>query len=504
METDSVDPCTEMDDSVAKILCCECGIAIAPNPANMCVGCLRTHVDITEGIPKQAVLLFCRNCERYLQPPNEWVKCCLESRELLAICLKRLKGLKEVKLIDAGFIWTEPHSKRLKVKLTVQGQVLGGAVLQQIFVVEYTVNNQMCDDCHRSEAKDFWRCVVQIRQRSENKKTFYYLEQLILKHRVHENTLGIKPMHGGLDMYYANESHARRMVDFLNSMLPVKVTTSKRLISHDIHSNSYNYKYTSAVDIVPLSKDSLVCLSKKMQQYLGSIAALCLVIRVGSSVHLIDPLSTQMAELNSTIYYRAPFDPICNPKSLQEYIVMDIEIIPDSKKPSFPGQGKVSHKHLLCDVWLVKASELGINDNTIHTRTHLGHILKTGDTVLGYNLEDANINDENFEKLDKTRVPDVIIVKKYYGDSAERLSSRRWKLKHLAEYPGQMDTDTKDYREFLDDLEEDPAYRQHVNIYKDPAKMLPVDVDDLTDPSVPRITLEEMLDDLALDDVEME
>uniref|UniRef100_A0A1B0DM35 60S ribosomal export protein NMD3 n=1 Tax=Phlebotomus papatasi TaxID=29031 RepID=A0A1B0DM35_PHLPP len=103
----------------------------------MCVGCLRTHVDITEGIPKQAVLQFCRNCERYLQPPSEWVQCSLESRELLAVCLKRLKGLKEVKLIDAGFIWTEPHSKRLKVKLTVQGEVLGGAVLQQIFVVEW-------------------------------------------------------------------------------------------------------------------------------------------------------------------------------------------------------------------------------------------------------------------------------------------------------------------------------------------------------------------------------
>ncbi|XP_059615171.1 60S ribosomal export protein NMD3 [Phlebotomus argentipes] len=504
METDSMETSAEVDSSVANILCCECGVVIAPNPANMCVACLRTHVDITEGIPKQAVLQFCRNCERYLQPPNEWVQCSLESRELLAICLKRLKGLKEVKLIDAGFIWTEPHSKRLKVKLTVQGEVLGGAVLQQVFVVEFTVNNQMCDDCHRTEAKDFWRCVVQIRQRSENKKTFYYLEQLILKHRVHENTLGIKPMHGGLDMFYANESHARRMVDFMHTMLPVKTSTSKRLISHDIHSNSYNYKYTFAVDIVPLSKDSLVCLSKKMQQQLGSIAPLCLVRRVASVIHLIDPLSTQIAELNSTVFYRSPFEPICNPKSLQEYIVMDIEIIPDKNKPSFPGQGKVSHKHLLCDVWLVKAAELGINENTIHTRTHLGHILKPSDTVLGYNLEDANINDDSFEKLDKTRIPDVIIVKKHFGDSAERMSYRRWKLKHLDAYTSNRETDSKEYREFLDDLEEDPDYRQHVNIYKDPAKQLPVDTNDMPDPSVPRITLEEMLDDLTLDDVDME
>lgn len=33
---------------------------------------------------------------------------------------------------------------------------------------------------------------VQVRQKSDNKKTFYYLEQLMLKHKAHKNTLSIK------------------------------------------------------------------------------------------------------------------------------------------------------------------------------------------------------------------------------------------------------------------------------------------------------------------------
>jgi nonsense-mediated mRNA decay protein 3 len=33
----------------------------------------------------------------------------------------------QVKLVDAGFIWTEPHSKRLKVKLTIQVSEEAGA-----------------------------------------------------------------------------------------------------------------------------------------------------------------------------------------------------------------------------------------------------------------------------------------------------------------------------------------------------------------------------------------
>ena len=80
-------------------------------------------VDITDGIPKQTTISFCRGCERWLSPPATWTRAELESRELLAVCLRKLKGLAKVRLIDAGFIWTEPHSKRLRVKLTIQKEV---------------------------------------------------------------------------------------------------------------------------------------------------------------------------------------------------------------------------------------------------------------------------------------------------------------------------------------------------------------------------------------------
>lgn len=179
------------------------------------------------------------------------------------------------------------------MKLTVHGEVAGGAVLEQVFCVEYTVNHQMCDQCHRSEAQDYWRAQVQVRQRAENKKTFYYLEQLILKYKAHENTLGIKPIHEGLDFFYASDSHARKMIDFLSTVLPCRYQHSKKLISHDIHSNIYNYKFTFSVEIVPISKDSVVCLPKKLAQQLGGISPISLVYRVTNTLHLIDPSSSQ-------------------------------------------------------------------------------------------------------------------------------------------------------------------------------------------------------------------
>ncbi|KAE8667571.1 hypothetical protein F3Y22_tig00112399pilonHSYRG00039 [Hibiscus syriacus] len=69
-------------------------------------------------------LMYCPECISYLQPPRTWLKAQLESKELLTYCVKRLEtDLKKVRLVNAEFIWTEPHSKRIKVKLKVQKEV---------------------------------------------------------------------------------------------------------------------------------------------------------------------------------------------------------------------------------------------------------------------------------------------------------------------------------------------------------------------------------------------
>ena len=174
-----------------------CGVMIPSNPSNMCVNCIRNQVDITDGISKQLHINFCRGCGRYLIPPSQWMVCDLESRELLSLCVKRIKGLKNVKLVDASFIYTEPHSRRLKVKITIQKEVFVGTILQQAFIVEYMLMNQQCTECERYEAKDVWNAVVQVRQKTDHKKTFFFLEQLILKHNAHAYVSKMKEMSDG-------------------------------------------------------------------------------------------------------------------------------------------------------------------------------------------------------------------------------------------------------------------------------------------------------------------
>ena len=168
-----------------------------------------------------------------------------ESQELLAICLKKLKGLNRVRLTDAHFIWTEPNSKRLRLSLTIQkevccsclrflvelslcrgtyrnGQVLTSTILEQIFEIEYLVQHGQCPDCAKLAAKNTWKALVQVRQKVPHKRTFLYLEQLILKHGAQKDTISLKEVKDGLDFFYSQRSHGIKMVEFLSSVVPIR------------------------------------------------------------------------------------------------------------------------------------------------------------------------------------------------------------------------------------------------------------------------------------------
>ncbi|CAH9128365.1 unnamed protein product, partial [Cuscuta epithymum] len=151
--------------TIGSVLCCKCGISMQPNVANMCANCLCSEVDITEGLQKHVIIRYCPQCECYLQPPRSWIKAPLESKELLTFCVKRLTNLNAVHLVHAEFIWTEPHSKRIKIKLRVQKEVLHGAILEQAYTIEFVVQYLHCDSCAKVHAnQDQWVAIVQLRQ----------------------------------------------------------------------------------------------------------------------------------------------------------------------------------------------------------------------------------------------------------------------------------------------------------------------------------------------------
>ncbi|KAF2010026.1 nonsense-mediated mRNA decay protein [Aaosphaeria arxii CBS 175.79] len=454
--------------TAATILCADCGAPVDGTISGaFCIDCIKLKTDVTSGIQREGTLHMCRDCDRWLSPPNTWVVASLESRELLALCLRKLRGLNKLRIIDASFIWTEPHSRRIKMKITVQSELGSqeGAIFQQTFEVEFVQNYQQCPDCQKSFTPNTWRASVQVRQHVPHKRTFLFLEQLILKHSAHKDTINIKEVHEGIDFYFAQRNQADAFVDFLKAVVPVNVKKSQELISMDVHTSTKSYKFSYSVELVPICKDDLVALPIPMAKKLGNISPLTLCHRIGTSINLIDPITLQTADVSTEIYWRAPFKPLADVQDLTEFIILDIE-------PLGPSRGRL----FLAEATVARAADMGANDQTFYTRTHLGGILNVGDSVMGYSFTGTNFNNPLFDALEESKyaskLPDVVLVKKHYARK-KKGKSRNWRVKRMAKEESEMlprkqdqERMERDFEMFLRDVEEDSDLRAGVALYK--------------------------------------
>jgi len=390
-----------------------------------------------------------------------------ESRQLLAVCLKKIPALrKKVKLVDADFIWTEPHSKRVKVKVTIQKEVFK-VIMQHILVVTYVVTNQTCDECTKQVSNQTWSAVVQVRQKVLHKRTMLYLEQLILKHDAHRHATGIQTVYGatlggGLDFFFRERSHARSLISFINSMIPIRSSQARQLATHDSHSNNYSFKYTFLVEIVPICKDDFVVMPQALASRLGSMSNAALVTSVQNVIHVVDPISLKIGSIDNQKFFKAntgtPFRSLLNRDRMIEFTVIDAEIARGARAAEASTNSR--RKYLLSDVVVARSSDFGKNDKQFHVTTHLGKHLKAGDTCLGYDLTGAVFNDIDVDAVMRgNSMPEVVLVRKTFPMWRKRNRSRTWKLKRMPQVESARPNAIKhnetkaDYESFLQELE---------------------------------------------------
>lgn len=359
---------------------------------------------------------------------------------------------------------------------------------------------QQCPDCAKSYTANTWRACVQVRQKVPHKRTFLYLEQLILKHGAHKDTINIKEVKDGLDFFFAARNSAEKFVDFLNSVAPITAKKSQELISMDIHTSTKSYKFSFSVELVPICKDDLVALPIKLAKSAGNISPLGLCYRIGNSINILDPQSLQTAEISCPIYWRAPFKPLADVQELVEFIIMDIE-------PLGPTKGRWA----LAEATVARASDLGSNDKTFYTRTHLGNVVHPGDSVMGYMMTGTNFNNPQYDALEESnnyasKIPDVMLVKKLYARK-KKSKNRNWRLKRMGKEEGEVlprkqdqEKMDRDYEMFLQDVEEDPELRQTLALYKAQQAQKEADAMSVAETSdgedeTPKIDMNELLDE---------
>jgi nonsense-mediated mRNA decay protein 3 len=388
------------------------------NAANTCARCLRARVDVTEGVPRHAAVVYCPACSSYLQPPRSWLRAAPESPELTQILLRRVHrqiARLGAAIAAAGFVFTEPHSKRLKLRLRLRREVLNGVTVEQAHVVEFAVHDRLCGACGKAQADpdQWWSAVVQVRQRASHRRTLLHLEQQLVRHGAASSALRVDGNAGGLDLYFASRSHAASLVDFVSSVAPARVGTAKQLVSHDTKSNSCSFKHTFSVELCPICRDDLIFLPREASRALGGLGPLVLCIKVTSSIALLDTNNMRVVVLSIKEYDRYKFEPLLTSRRLVEYVVLDVEHDPSG------GVTVLGSPYMVSWAQVARVSDFGKNDTIFTVKTHLGYQLKPGDYAYGYDLYSVNSNNDELEKYGQShKLPDAVLAKKSYKKSA--------------------------------------------------------------------------------------
>ncbi|KAF0976372.1 hypothetical protein FDP41_004599 [Naegleria fowleri] len=384
--------------------------------------------------------------------------------------------------------------------------------------------NRMTQKKKRANITASDKPIVQIRQKTSHERTLYYLEQLMLKHQITKRFphLAFEKVAHGFDIYFhpninlnvdeeidqnpnatqdaatSESTNVIKFITLLSNLLPIRDLQNKSIMtgafqkgklgggvqvigaSSNLESNSDADTYY--IEIAPIYTGDLVCLPQRLYNSSGQIGPLVVCYKVTNSLFFIDPYTLKTLEVSSQTYFQSPFRPLLTATQLLEYTVNDVEMKRNHKGRVVSAQ---SGRFQLGEVSVVKTSELGISHD-IQTFCHLSHLLEAGDTVYGYDLKNANFNNEDLLSYKKLVVPDVIIVRKKYDWDTQRI----WTLKHFC-----MEPEGKDYETFLNELEEDQELRSKVLLFKhENSETIASKIKFDGEGKNPRVKLEELLE----------
>ena len=300
----------------SKIVCCLCSAVIDANPRGTCEACLKKSLNIKTCIPTEFELQYCKECQRFLRPP--YVKIERDSADMMKLCLSRIKSYdKKVKIIDSNFIYTEPHSKIIKIKISIQKEVEKN-ILSQNLIIEFKEKWNLCRDCQKLQTPHTWSSCVQIRQRVPHKKTMLYLEQIILKNKMQKSSLYFEEANDGFDFFFSTRRAGEIFSNWIATVVPSKITYHKKYVS--LSTSTFTY----LVEVANVAKYDLFILDKDSYKKLGGIGPLLICTRLSSRTIFIDPRTFNHLYLDGNTFFKYKFNPFCNSNQLTEFLVLDV------------------------------------------------------------------------------------------------------------------------------------------------------------------------------------
>lgn len=237
-------------------------------------------------------------------------------------------------------------------------------------------------------------------------------------------------------------------------------------MSHDIHEGTYNYKYVTILEMPKICRDDLIILPAALAKELGGVNALGICYKITTVVHCYDPVTLRCYELKGKQYFTYEDDLMVIPFRGQETKFMIQDIQEDHAKASMINTtfANIRDKFAYCEV--LRESDGQVFCST----THLGNILKHGDSVLGFDINTINAHEDLKMIKHQKSLPDVILIRKHYPERKNKI----WKLKRLQIDEGdgmaikkkQEKRRVMDLEEFQEEIEQHKDMRKNINLYR--------------------------------------
>jgi len=190
-------------------------------------------------------------------------------------------------------------------------------------------------------------------------------------------------------------------MEFVQSNIVVKVKQSSKLISHDPKKGTTNTKFTIMMDIATVCKDDLVLIPPKLSRECGGIGPLVLCYKISKSINIVDVVTMETYEIDSASYWKNPFSALISRPAAVAFIVRNVD---NAEFDVNESRAAKRNRFKFAEVEVQKASDVGVNDKTYFTYSHLGDKITYEDTVMGYDLTTANFSDEQIKILDNKKV----------------------------------------------------------------------------------------------------
>jgi nonsense-mediated mRNA decay protein 3 len=176
-------------------------------------------------------------------------------------------------------------------------------------------------------------------------------------------------------------------------------------------------------------------LPRDLARNLSNISPLVIVKAINSGITVTDPFTgevcstsasclssssplvlvlVQKQDLNTEKYFRDPFGAVMTSRQLMPFVVLSVEPVLAESRPTARKRG-VDRKMRLAEIVVARERDFGVNDTQFTVLSHLGHLLREGDLVQGYDMTSATWTGDELERYKdslKGDLPDVILVRK--------------------------------------------------------------------------------------------